>query len=496
MTPYEQLETRFAELHQIGHAQAMLYWDEATLMPEGGSLARGEALAALAALSQRALAAPEIGELLDAADASNAELNNWQRANLRAMRRMYVRAVAVPEDLTRDMQIATAACKQAWRNARAANDWEAVMGPLAEVVRLTRAKAERLGETLGLSPYDALLDSYEEGTRADDVNALFCELKAFLPGTIDRVLAAQDTPQPLPRPIAPQSQRELGKEMMGALGFDFDHGRLDVSHHPFCGGVSDDTRITTRYSEDNFHESLMAVLHETGHALYSQGLPCDWRQQPVGKSLGMAVHESQSLFVEMQISRGRAFMDYAAPRIRHHLDGEETDAAWSADNLYAHSIQVNRGYIRVDADELTYPLHIILRFELEQALISGALDVADIPEAWNEGMVRLLGLSTDGNFKDGCMQDVHWFAGLFGYFPTYTLGALMAAQWFNAASKAMPELEAQIAAGNFEPLIGWLREQIHGQGQLKTARELLTEITGEPLNPSHFRNHLERRYCC
>jgi len=238
----------------------------------------------------------------------------------------------------------------------------------------------------------------------------------------------------------------------------------------------------------------MAVLHETGHALYQQGLPADWRRQPVGDCLGAAVHESQSLFVEMQVSRGAPFMAFAAPHIRQHLDGRQGDAAWTADNLHAHSIQVRRGFIRVDADELTYPLHVILRFELERALISGELAVADIPDAWNERMTRTLGLSTQGNFKDGCMQDVHWFSGLFGYFPTYTLGALMAAQWFAAASAAIPGLEAQITAGDFVPLVGWLRRAIHGRGQLKTARELLTEVTGEPLSPRFFKAHLERRY--
>ena len=494
MTAYEQLEARFAELHQIGHAQAMLYWDEAVMMPPGGGQARGEALAALAALTHRTLTAPQVGDLLDVADADSRELNAWQKANLRAMRRMHTRATAVPESLVHATQIATTACQQIWRVARSENDWNAVAGPLAEVLSLAREEAAALGDTLKLAPYDALLDTYEEGTRAADVAQLFDDLRAFLPDMINRVLDRQGAPLPLPGLFPQTRQRALGEEMMRALQFDFARGRLDVSHHPFCGGVPDDTRITTRYSEDDFLESLMAVLHETGHALYQQGLPPTWRRQPVGNCLGAAVHESQSLFVEMQVSRGRAFLDFAAPHIRHHLGGRQGDAAWTADNLHARSIQVRRGYIRVDADELTYPLHIILRFELERALVSGELTVADIPEAWNDRMVRYLGLSTDGNFKDGCMQDVHWFSGLFGYFPTYTLGALMAAQWFAAASAALPDLEAQITAGDFKPLVGWLRREIHGRGQLKTARALLTEVTGEPLDPRHFKAHLEHRY--
>lgn len=494
MTAYTQLEARFAELHQIGHAQAMLYWDEAVMMPPGGGAARGEALAALAAFAHRALTGPQVGDLLDEAEAGKDQLDPWRQANLRAMRRLHTRAAAVPEALVHATQIATMACQQIWRAARAENDWSAAVGPLAEVLRLAREEAAALGAVLRLDPYDALLDSYEEGTRADDVALLFDDLKGFLPDMIDRVLGSQQAPLPLPGPFPRDRQRKLGEEMMRALGFDFSHGRLDVSHHPFCGGVPDDTRITTRYSEDDFLESLMAVLHETGHALYQQGLPADWRRQPVGDCLGAAVHESQSLFVEMQMSRGRAFMTFAAPHIRQHLDGRQGDAAWTADNLHAHSIQVRRGYIRVDADELTYPLHVILRFELERALLSGELAVADIPDAWNERMARYLGLSTKGNFKDGCMQDVHWFSGLFGYFPTYTLGALMAAQWFAAARAALPGLEAQIEAGEFAPLVGWLRREIHARGQLKTAQELLTEVTGEPLDPRYFKAHLERRY--
>jgi len=494
MTPYAQLEARFAELHQIGHAQAMLYWDEAVMMPPGGGPARGEALAALAVLAHRTLTAPEAGDLLDAADAGKDQLDAWQQANLRAMRRMHIRAGALPEALVRATQIATTRCQQIWRVARAENDWNAVAGPLTEVLALSREEAAALGDVLKLDPYDALLDSYEEGTRASDVALLFDDLKSFLPEMIDRVVDRQAEPLPLRGPFPKARQRALGEEMIGALGFDFAHGRLDVSHHPFCGGVPDDTRITTRYNDDDFLESLMAVLHETGHALYQQGLPAAWRRQPVGGCLGAAVHESQSLFVEMQVSRGRAFMDFAAPLIRQHLDGRQGDEGWSADNLHAHSLRVARGYIRVDADELTYPLHIILRFELERALVAGELAVADIPDAWNERMTRYLGLSTDGNFKDGCMQDVHWFSGLFGYFPTYTLGALMAAQWFAAASAAIAGLEAQIEAGAFAPLVGWLRREIHGRGQLKTARELLTEVTGEALDPRYFKAHVARRY--
>jgi carboxypeptidase Taq len=492
--PYKELETRFEELHHLGHALSMLRWDEAAMMPRGGGDARGEAMATIAALVHQKLTAPAVGELLDKAEASSARLNAWQQANLREMRRMQVRAGALPESLVRALQIATTRCEQTWRAAHATNDWDAVAAQLAEVLMLVREKAAALGDALKLAPYDALLEGFESGTRAGEVARVFDDLKEFLPDFVSRVIERQCEPLPLRGPFPRERQRNLGEMMMRVLGFDFHHGRLDVSHHPFCGGVPDDTRITTRYSDDDFLESLMAVFHETGHALYQQGLPVDWRRQPVGKSLGAVVHESQSLFVEMQVARSRAFMEFVAPHFHYHLADENSDGAWNADNLHAHTIRVRRSYIRVDADEVTYPLHVILRFELERALIAGELTVADIPDAWNERMTRYLNLSTEGNLKDGCMQDVHWFAGLFGYFPAYTLGALMAAQWFAAASAAIADLDVQIAAGEFATLIGWLRQEIHGRGQLKSARELLTEVTGQALDLHHFKAHLERRY--
>ena len=494
MTAYEELEARFRELSHLGHARAILYWDEASMMPPGGGEVRGESMALLATIAHQRLTHPELGAFLDQAEGSNEQLGPWQRANVRAMRRSHRRASAVPESLVRATQIANTRCVQAWRAARGNGDWLAVSALLEEVVRLTIEVATALGESLSLAPYDALLDGYEPDTRSAQVTEVFDDLKTFLPGFLERVLERQKTPVPLHGPFRSEQQHALGEVMMRALGFDFDRGRLDVSHHPFCGGVPDDTRITTRYSEEDFLESLMAVLHETGHALYAQGLPSDWRHQPVGSALGAAVHESQSLFMEMQVARSREFMTFAAPIIREQLSVESDDRAWSTENLHAHAIRVRRDYIRTGADEVTYPLHIILRFELEQALIAGDLAVGDIPGAWDESMTRYLGLSTRDNLKDGCMQDIHWFAGDFGYFPTYSLGALSAAQWFAAASRALPELEQQIEAGEFRPLIEWLRREIHGRGQLKSAEDLLVEVTGERLDTRFFKAHLERRY--
>jgi carboxypeptidase Taq len=279
--------------------------------------------------------------------------------------------------------------------------------------------------------------------------------------------------------------------LMQRIGFDFAHGRLDVSAHPFCGGIPDDVRITTRYSESDFARALMGVLHETGHALYQRGLPTEWRLQPVGRARGMAVHESQSLLLEMQVCRSRAFLAFAAPILREAFGAH--GPCWEAEALYQRQIRLNRGLIRVDADEVTYPAHVILRYRLERAMIAGDLRPADLPGAWAEESRRLLGVAPD-NGRDGCLQDIHWYDGNWGYFPTYTLGALIAAQLFEAAHRDLPDLTDAIASGEFSGLIGWLGEQVHSKGSLLSTAELVEQATGKPLTTASFERHLRDRY--
>jgi carboxypeptidase Taq len=279
---------------------------------------------------------------------------------------------------------------------------------------------------------------------------------------------------------------------MEALGFDFRHGRLDVSLHPFTGGVPDDVRITTRYNENDFNRSLMGVLHETGHALYERGLPAAARDQPVGEALGMAMHESQSLLIEMQVCRSNEFLAFAAPRMAQAFGG--VGPAWSAENLHRLAIRVIPGLIRVDADEVTYPLHVILRYRLEQALLADELKLADLPDAWRAGMKETLGVDVPSD-RDGCLQDIHWPSGSFGYFPTYTLGAMAAAQLFATAKAADARIAPGIAAGNFTPLLNWLRKNVHARGSFDASTdELLTAVTGKPLAADAFKAHLRARY--
>jgi len=492
MSAYSELEARERELSRFHELAAIAGWDEACMMPPAAGARRGEALAALTTLIHDRAADPVVGELIDRARGE--ALDAWQGANVDEVARSWRQATAVPADLVKARSLATSRCEQRWRAARARNDWTAVLGPLEEVVRLSRERAAALGAALNLEPYDALLETYEPELRCAAVEREFDVLKTFLPPVLDTVLGRQRNPLPLEGPFDVARQRGLCEVAMRTLGFDFERGRLDVSHHPFCGGVPDDTRITTRYRQDEFIEALMAVCHETGHALYQQGLPEAWRDQPVGTALGAVVHESQSLLMELQVCRSREFIEHLSPAVCRAFSRDPDDPAWSADNLYGHAALVERGLIRVQADEITYPLHVILRFELERELMAGSLEVRDLPDAWSAAMQRYLGRSTDGDYANGCMQDVHWFAGLFGYFPTYTLGALAAAQWFAAARRAQPDLMTRIRAGDLGELLAWLRANVHGQGRRLTLQPLLEEVTGSPLDAGYFQRHLEVRY--
>ncbi|MEQ8247441.1 MAG: carboxypeptidase M32 [Alphaproteobacteria bacterium] len=494
MNDYQQLETRFRRLGVLGGVGQVLHWDRAVMMPPGGATSRADQLAELSLLEHDLITAPDMADLLAAADQHRAALNPWQAANLREMRRLWRHATAVPGDLVAATSHANSACEMIWRDARARNDFAAVTPALEAVVVLVREKAQAKAAALDLSPYDALLDAYDPGMRRAEIDGIFDELRAFLPELIGRVVERQAA-GPALLPVAGETsvaaQQVLGERIMAAIGFDTDFGRLDVSHHPFSAGVPDDVRITTRYSADAFTESLMGVIHETGHALYERGLPKDWRWQPVGMARGMTIHESQSLLMEMQACRSPAFIRFAAPIMRETFGGR--GATWDTDNLMRLYHQVERSLIRVEADEVTYPAHILLRYDLESALVAGDLVVADLPGAWCEGMRALLDIAVPDD-KDGCMQDVHWFGGDFGYFPTYTLGALAAAQLFRVACNGDPAVMAGIGVGNFVPLLSWLRAHVHSKGSLLGTNDLLIEATGSPLGAAAFKAHVEQRY--
>lgn len=492
---YDKLHQHCARISHLQHVQSITSWDESAMMPKGGGEARGAAMATLSVVIHEMMTEPKLADWLHQAE--DEALTDWQRANLREIGRVYREATCMPADLVEAQATVTSKSEQAWRTCRAENDWSGMEPHLKEVVKFSREEARVRSEASGLDIYDALLDTYEPGVRSADVSRIFSELKAFLPDLVDQIIERQQQEPPLPMTGSFKTfdQKTLGEAVMQSIGFDFDHGRLDISHHPFCGGVPDDVRITTRYDDTNFMSALMGIIHETGHAMYEQGLPADWRGQPVGYALSSGTHESQSLLMEMQACRTKQFFHYLAPKAQQvFLGAVSNDPVWSPDNLFKLYTQVKRSLIRVDADEVTYPLHVILRFEIEKALIEGDLEVEDLPDCWNEKMQAYLKLDTRGDYENGCLQDVHWPAGLFGYFPTYTLGAMTAAQLFAAVNSERPQLMEEIAAGDFSGLVAWLREHVHSKGKFLDYNGLMVAATGRTLEVAPFRNHLEARY--
>ncbi|WP_100098434.1 carboxypeptidase M32 [Klebsiella quasipneumoniae] len=490
-TPYQQLTRTFQRLSRFSHLSAIAGWDMFAMMPPGGSAARSEALAELGVLQHQILTDKKVGQWLQAA--RQQDLNDLEQANLREMQRQYDQAALLPESLVEAKSLAGSRCEHAWRSQRPANDWAGFAENLREVVRLSREEAQIRADARGGSRYDALLDIFEPDMTSARLDSLFADLKSWLPSLLrqavdkqaTRTLIAPQGPFPIPE------QRELGLQAMRILGFDFDGGRLDISAHSFCGGVPQDVRITTRYNENDLLSALFGVIHETGHARYEQNLPRPWVDQPVGLARSTAIHESQSLFFEMQLGRSERFLHRLLPAVRERFGDRP---AFSEENFVAWNQRVKPGFIRVDADEVSYPAHVILRYEIERALIDGEIEVEDIPSLWDEKMQHWLGLSTTGNYRDGCMQDIHWTDGGFGYFPSYTLGAMYAAQLMAAARRALPTLDRDIAEGDFSALFDWLRQNIWQHGSRFTTSQLIQQATGEDLNSRYFRDHLTARY--
>lgn len=494
MKAYKELEAIFARWTALNNAAAMLQWDNATMMPENAGDARGEQLATLAELSHETITHPHLGELFDRVQGETCSLSDWQQSNMREMQRLWKHETAVPAEL---VSVLTKACHESelfWRTARKEDDFRGFAPHLEKVLSLVRESAHAKSHALGLSPYDALLDQYDPGTRADAISPIFDDLAQFLPGFIAKVMdkqAAEPAPMEVGELIHTGAQKSLGMRFMKQLGFDFSRGRLDESTHPFCGGVPGDIRLTARYDEKDFLSGFFAVMHETGHALYEMGLPREWTSQPVGSARGMAFHESQSLLCEMQLCISPDFLHYAVPVMREAFATE--GPAWTPENIYRLMTRVRPSLIRVDADEVTYPAHVILRYRLERQLIDGTLAVRDLPEAWREQMQLLLGIVPDSD-ANGCMQDIHWPDGTFGYFPTYTLGAMTATQLFQSARAAIGDPREQIRAGEFGPLWQWLRDKVHSQGSRLTSPDLLSYATGRPLDVSLYKQHLHSRY--
>lgn len=496
LSAYGHLKEAFSEHGNLSLAASLLEWMLRTKMLAGLPAQRiMDAKSVIEVCMHRVLNRSEMAAWLEQSTAEEPALSEGDKRNLALIRHQLREAQGLDEALVAALSEACSAGQHVWEEAKPRGDFAAWLPSLERVVALVRQKGEALGNLFGVAPYQALLGGTEHnpGLQNETVIRLFKELRRELPPLIQQVRArqAKEAP-PVPLPDVPvEDQQRVARMVMQALGLDEHYSRLDISAHPFSTGEWDDVRITTRYREDNMLPALMGVIHETGHALYSRALPREWKGQPVGMAQSMWVHESQSLFWENQIAGSPEFMEFLAPLIRKELNVD--GPAWTAENFYKLVTRVQLGFIRVDADEVTYPAHVILRHDIEQRLIDGSLASEDLPAAWNRAMKELLGLDVP-NDTLGCMQDVHWPSGSFGYFPAYTFGAVGAAQLMQAMRRDLPTLSDDITHGRFTSIREWLGEHIHSKGAYYDGETLFKNVTGEALSAAPFFEHLKSRY--
>ena len=481
---YAELCRRLRDAHVLSSSAALLEWDQETFMPARAGEFRAEQISMLARMVHDRVTSPEIADLIARCEGDAALLADpAARANVREMRRDHDRATRLPSSLVAEMSETSSRALEVWKLARRDSDFAAFAPWLERQVELHRHEAACHGAPPGGEPYDALLEDYEPGMRSARLGLLFTPLRDALRQLIARAGSGgrpepSDAPQRIRLPV--EAQRAFHHRVAAAVGYDFEAGRLDVSTHPFTTGLAPgDTRITTRFAEDQFVEALGSTLHEVGHALYEQGLPkAEHHGQPLAEAVSLGMHESQSRLWENQVGRSLAFWRWAVPEARGAFGA--AFGAFTPEDLFLAVNAVRPGLIRVEADEVTYNLHVMMRFDLERAMLRDDLRVPDLPAAWNERMRADLDLEVPDD-RRGCLQDVHWPAGMIGYFPTYTLGNLYAAQLWEAVGRELPDVEERIARGDFASLAAWLRDRIHVHGRRFPAEELCREITGRPL---------------
>lgn len=492
MKELEELRRRageIADLHGIG---GLLLWDQNTMMPPGGAAARADQFEALERILHDRITDPGLAKLLDALEpwAADQDPDSDDAALHRALRRDHHKAVNVPTDLAAEISSAAAHAQQAWMEAREAQDFKRFQPALERVLDLQAryiACFDGTGEFA--HPYDVLLDDYEPGLTTAELTALFDNLQAELVPLVSAAAAAGEDGPVFAGRFPVDKQKTLTDELLRAVGYDPEHWRLDAAVHPFARSMAHtDVRLTTRWEEDDLAMAVYSCLHEFGHGLYEAQMDPAHYRTTLAEATGLGVHESQSRLWENLVGRSKPFCEWLLPLLRRHLGGPFE--AIDVDQLYRDVNQVRLSLIRIEADETTYNLHVALRFELELALVEGRLSVAELPDAWNEATHRLLGLETP-SLLEGVLQDIHWGAGMIGYFPTYTIGNLMSAQLWTALAADLPDVEERIAAGDFAPLREWLREHIHRHGRKYTSRELLKRTTGEELRVEPLLAYLE-----
>lgn len=493
---YQQLEQELAKITHVRNIGMLAHWDAATGLPKESVASRNEEMATFSAVVHEMTTSEKIGQLIDDSQGEVDYLDEWQKSNLVLTKKSYDRQTCISSDIQHEFSIASGESEFAWRTARANNDFKSLIPYLDRVFNAVRKIADLQSQKLGKSAMDVLIDSFDPGRTSSEISAVFNILKAELPGITEKIIQKQKGEKliALSKPIDEELQRAIGLRVMEKMGFNMNRGRLDKSVHPFCIGSNDDVRLTTRYDENNFISSLFGVIHETGHGLYQQNLPSSHRNQPVGGPLGMAFHESQSLIMEMQTATSIQFTQFLAKLLKD--DFAFSGAEYSEENLYKLVTRVKPSFIRVDADEVTYPLHIILRFEIEKAILEDGLKAEELPELWNSKMQQYLGIvpKTD---SDGCMQDIHWPSGWLGYFPSYTNGAIIASMLMRAARGKYPEISLELNKGSFQSLNKYLNENLRQYGSSKSSADLLKTSTGyDSVQPSMFVDYLKDKYLC
>jgi carboxypeptidase Taq len=489
---YDNLVRHYRESALFGSAQALLHWDQRTTIPPRGHSIRAEVKGAMAGLLHRRAIDPLVGEWLAEVEAMGPFPDSLSpvAVNVREWRRAYDKAVKIPEDLAVALARATSESESAWEQARPRNDWEGFLPHLKKVLFFKGEQIEAVGYEL--EPYDALLDDFEPGEKAKRLETMFTELKAMLLPLLDRIKGGSTYDPSAPQGSFPVAVQEaFARQVVETLGFDFSSGRLDQSAHPFSVTIGPgDSRITWRPYENSFEEGFFGAVHEAGHAFYEQGLPAEHYGTPMGEAVSLGVHESQSRLWENMVARSLPFWEHFYPLARERF----ADLKAVSLKRFHHAVnRVRPGLIRVEADEVTYNLHVLLRFELELALIRGALLPEDLPGAFSEKMGKYLGV-TPPDVASGAMQDVHWAAGLFGYFPTYTLGTLYAAQLMERAEESIGNTGELFAAGEFRPLLEWLRENVHVHGMRHRSADLVKVATGKEPTATPFTEYLQRKY--
>ncbi len=488
---YDQLAAQSRRLQAFSSAASLAWWDEETGMPPKGLSWRAQQVEVLVSHQHEQFASERTGEWIAACEAGGLEAGSFEEANVALWRRAYDQAVKLPTDLVAEEAATATRARSAWAAARKANDFAAFLPWLEKSVELRRRRAECLGYEE--HPYDALLDMYERGMRTAEVRELFGRLR---PGLVDLAGRAAERSTRIPEDLlageyTEEGQREFNRRVAEAIGFDFEGGRIDTSTHPFCSRIGPgDVRLTNRYRSDDFSDSLFGILHEAGHGLYEQGLPEEWFGLPAGKSVSLGVHESQSRLWENHVGRSLPFWEKWLPTavecFPHLKDRTPADMVRAL-------TRSRRGFIRVGSDEATYDLHILLRFELEVALVEGSLEARDVPGEWNKRFHELFGLEVPDHTR-GCLQDIHWSMGAIGYFATYTLGNLNAAHLLEAARAGDAGLAAAMDRGEYAPLLAWMRERIHRHGNLVAPTELVARAAGSPMDEKAFLGRLERVY--